>query len=175
MPPILVGKGITLRAPTEDDLPFLLAFANDPDLRGYLRFATPMTENHERAWLHGLDDARERVWLMTEPGTGRAFGSIGLSEWDRVARHAEVGLGILAPDDRARGLGGEALALVLRHAFHDMNLQRVWLHVVEDNPARRLYARMGFREEGALRRHHRKRGAWRDSIVMGLLREEWRD
>jgi RimJ/RimL family protein N-acetyltransferase len=173
MPPALVGPRITLRPPTESDIPYLLAFANDEELRGYLRFAMPMTESSERAWLYALDDTRERAWLMTETDGGRVVGNIGLSEWDQVARHAELGLGILAPADRGRGYGGEAMALVLRHAFHDMNLQRVWLHVIDDNPARRLYLRAGFREEGRLRRHHRKRGAWRDSIVMGLLREEW--
>jgi RimJ/RimL family protein N-acetyltransferase len=55
-----------------------------------------------------------------------------------------------------------------------MALQRVWLHVYADNPAARLYARLGFRPEGTLRRHAWKRGAYRDQLVMGLLAEEWR-
>ena len=38
MPPELRGKRVVLRAPAEADLPFLMAFANDPDLRGWLRF-----------------------------------------------------------------------------------------------------------------------------------------
>ncbi len=174
MLPVLRGQRVVLRAPTQDDVPFLLAFANDPDLRGWLRFAFPTTEEMESRWLRGLDGERERVWLMTDPADGRAMGTLGLSEWDRVARHAELGLGILSPADRGRGVGEEAVRLALRHAFVDLNLQRVWLHVVEDNPARRLYARLGFREEGRLRRHYHKRGAWRDGIIMGLLREEWR-
>jgi RimJ/RimL family protein N-acetyltransferase len=174
MPPPLEGARVRLRAPAEADLPFLLAFANDPDLRGWLRFTFPATEDAERRWLEGLRDDQDRVWLMRDPATDRAMGSIGLHDWDRVARHAELGLGILRPDDRGRGVGGEAVRLVLRHGFEAMGLRRVWLHVVEDNPARRLYARLGFREEGRLRRHLYKRGAWRDSVVMGLLREEWR-
>jgi len=174
VPPELRGKRVVLRAPAEADLPFLLAFANDPDLRGWLRFTMPTTQEHERRWLEGLDDARDRVWLLCEADDGRVVGCVGLHGWDPVARHAELGLGILAPADRGRGLGAEACALALRHGFEAMGLQRVWLHVIEDNPARRLYERLGFREEGRLRRHLYKRGAWRDAIAMGLLREEWR-
>lgn len=172
MPPTLREGALTLRAPGEADLGFLLAFANDPDLRGKLRFAFPTTEAAERAWLEGLHDDHDRVWLMLD--AGRPVGCIGLHQWDRVARHAELGLGILHPADRGRGLGVAACRAALRHAFADMDLQRVWLHVLDDNPARRLYARLGFREEGVLRRHLYKRGAWRDLIAMGLLREEWR-
>lgn len=174
MPPTLAGAKVTLRAPTDEDLPFLLAFSNDPELRGYLRFTTPTTEARERAWLRGLDDRHDRVWIMAHPRDARAVGCIGLHGIDWIARSAEVGLGILRPDERGAGVGEASLRLVLDHAFRAMNLQRVWLHVLDDNPAARLYERLGFRHEGRARRAHYKRGAWRDGLMMGLLREEWR-
>lgn len=173
VPPTLRGERVLLRELREDDLGFCVAFANDPELRGWLRFERPMTEEGERAWLHGLSHSDEPQWLMAVAATGAPAGIIGLMEWDKVARHAELGLGILDPAARGRGIGGEAIRLVLRHAFHDLNLQRVHLRVHEDNPARRLYARAGFREEGVLRRDVYKRGAYRDAVVMGILREEW--
>lgn len=171
MPPDLCGETIVLRAPTEEDLPFLVEFANDESIRGWLRFERPITTSSERAWLEALDDDRERVWLMTHGG--RALGTIALVDWQQVPRVAELGLAILRAEDRGRGIGEEAVRLVLRHGFEAMGLQRIWLHVHEDNPAAKLYARAGFREEGRLRRHVWKRGAYRDLITMGLLREEW--
>lgn len=174
MPPTLEGDRVRLRAPREDDLPFCLDFANDEELRGWLRFERPKREESERAWLLGLDDARDRVWLMEEPATGRPVGLISLTGWSHVARHAELGLGILDPADRGKGFGADAMRLVLRHAFIDMRLQRVHLTVHEDNPAQRLYERLGFRQEGRLHRHVYKRGAYRDLIQMGMLVEEWR-
>lgn len=172
MPPTLEGERVRLRAPRDDDLPFLLRLANDPDLRGWLRFERPVTESEERAWLAHLHDDEGRVWLV-ETLPGKPVGLVSLLEWSHVARHAELGVALLAPEDRGAGFGGEACRLALRHAFEDMGLQRVHLTVHEDNPAARLYRRLGFREEGRLRRHAYKRGAYRDVLAMGLLREEW--
>ena len=171
MPPELRGERLTLRAPTHADLPWLAAFANDETIRGWLRFERPIPVESERAWLEALDDDRDRVWLMTEGG--EPLGTIALLEWHHAPRVAELGLAIRRAQDRGRGVGAEAMRLVLAHAFVEMGLQRVWLTVHDDNPARRLYARLGFREEGRLRRHVWKRGSHHDLVAMGLLREEW--
>lgn len=173
MPPTLEGALARLRALRADDLAFCLDMANDPELRGWLRFVRPMSEAQERAWMAHLHDDEERVWIVEDAETGRRVGVVSLSGWSHVARHAELGVVVVEPQDRSRGYGGEACRLVLRHAFEDMNLQRVHLNVYEDNPAKRLYERLGFRMEGVLRRHTFKRGAFRDVHVMGLLREEW--
>lgn len=172
MPPTLRGPRLVLRPPTEADLPWLVRFANDESIRGWLRFERPITTASEAAWLDGLDDDRERVWLMTEGQ--RILGTIALVDWQHAARCAELGLAIQGEQDRGRGVGSEAMRLVLAHAFGEMGLQRVWLHVHEDNPAARLYRRLGFRDEGRLRRHAWKRGAYRDLLVMAILQEEHR-
>ena len=173
--PPLVGERVTLRHPEPRDLDYLVRFANDEDLRGWLRFHRPMTRSDEASWLHGLEHGDDTVWVMTPPGGAEPVGSIGLHDLDRLASHAELGLGILGVENRGRGLGGEACRLALHHAFGEMRLQRVHLHVYTDNPAVRLYERLGFRIEGTLRRHGWKRGAWRDQHVMGILCEEWRE
>lgn len=173
MPPTLEGAKVRLRPVRDDDLALLLAVANDPSLRGWLRFERPITESEERAWMAHLHDDEGRVWLVEHAATGRRLGVLSLLDWNRVARHAELGVTLLRAEDRGAGFGSEACRLALRHAFGDMGLQRVHLNVYEDNPALRLYLRLGFREEGRLRRHTYKRGAYRDVLVMGLLREEW--
>lgn len=176
MPPTLRGERVILRAISDADLGFCHVFANDPDLRPMLRFELPITWEDERAWVHSLDELTQGpTWLMAERETGRPVGLISLIEWSRVARHAELGLGILAAEDRGRGFGADAIRVALRHAFspEGMNLQRVHLSVYEHNPARRLYERLGFRHEGTRRRHAYKAGAYRDVLLYGLQREEW--
>jgi RimJ/RimL family protein N-acetyltransferase len=53
-------------------------------------------------------------------------------------------------------------------------MNRVWLHVYEYNErGLRAYERVGFKREGVLRQHRYHEGRYWDTIVMGILREEW--
>lgn len=176
LPPVLEGARVRLRPVREADLDFCHEFANSPELRPLLRFEVPISWEQERAWIHHLDAATQGpTWLMEDAQDGHSVGLFSLLEWQRVARHAELGLGILHPDDRGRGYGADAIRLGLAHAFspQGMNLQRVHLSVYDHNPARRLYERLGFRHEGTRRRHAFKAGAYRDLHEYGMLREEW--
>lgn len=175
-PPTLRGERTMLRAVVESDLAFCHAFANDPGLRPSLRFEQPTSWESERAWLHGLDDPGQgATWVICALPDERSIGMFSLTSWNKVARHAELGIAILSTGDRGRGHGEEAIRLGLAHAFSErgMNLQRVHLTVYDHNPARALYERMGFRHEGTLRRHAYKEGAYRGVHHYGMLREDW--
>jgi RimJ/RimL family protein N-acetyltransferase len=66
------------------------------------------------------------------------------------------------------------MRLVIGHAFTTMNLNRIWLHVFDFNArARRVYEKLGFRLEGQLRQDHFCEGKYHDTLILGLLREEW--
>src|SRR5262249_23759045 len=75
-----------------------------------------------------------------------------------------------------RGYGTEALRLLLRHGFHTLNLNRVALRVYGNNArAIHAYEKAGFAHEGQLRQAIYKEGAYRDVLLMSVLREEWKD
>ncbi|MEL7657044.1 MAG: GNAT family protein, partial [Bacillota bacterium] len=68
----------------------------------------------------------------------------------------------------------EALRLLLRYAFDELNLYRVQLTVFSYNPgAIRLYEKLGFVREGVFREAVHRDGARHDMILYGLLRREW--
>ena len=74
----------------------------------------------------------------------------------------------------AKGYGTDAIVTLLRFAFHEMNLNWVWLHVFEFNErAMVCYQKCGFKEEGRLRQHYYQEGRYWDSVVMGILRDEF--
>jgi RimJ/RimL family protein N-acetyltransferase len=85
-----------------------------------------------------------------------------------------VDLGMQVADGyRGRGIGTILLGAVTQWArendAHKVTLQ-VWPH---NDAARHLYERFGFREEGRLRRHYRRRnGELWDAIIMGLVLDE---
>jgi RimJ/RimL family protein N-acetyltransferase len=102
---------------------------------------------------------------------------IGTVELDGIVwAHGEAWLGIGLGERRywGRGYGTDAMRVVLRLAFEELNLHRVTLNVFEYNTrAQRTYARLGFRVEGRVRQALLREGQRWDLIFMGLLRSEW--
>jgi ribosomal-protein-alanine N-acetyltransferase len=72
-----------------------------------------------------------------------------------------------------RGVATGALALGLDHSFGPVRLHRVEATVRPENAASRaVLAKVGFREEGLLRRYLQVDGGWRDHLLVGLTIEE---
>jgi RimJ/RimL family protein N-acetyltransferase len=87
---------------------------------------------------------------------------------------AFVGIGIGIREYWGKGYGTDAMGLILRYAFCELNLQRVSLNVFEYNPrAIRTYEKLGFIHEGQSRGVLRRDGRRYNLIFMGILREEW--
>lgn len=103
------------------------------------------------------------------------LGDINLEVTRWNARDAFVGLGIGPRDFWGKGYGTEAMNLILRYAFTELNLYRVTLDVFEYNQrAIRSYEKVGFHHEGRQRGMLQREGRRWDMFFMGILREEWR-
>jgi len=75
-----------------------------------------------------------------------------------------------------KGYGTDALQVLLRYAFQELNFRRVSLFTFEYNErALRAYQKCGFRLEGRRRKHINRMGKRWDSFFMGLLKEEWEE
>jgi RimJ/RimL family protein N-acetyltransferase len=96
-------------------------------------------------------------------------------EWiDWTNSNGWLRLGIGAADDRRKGYGSQALRLLLRFAFAELNLFRVTALVPEYNTgAERLFRNFGFVEEIRRRKALNRDGALWDLMSLGLLRSEW--
>lgn len=105
----------------------------------------------------------------------RLLGDIGLDVINNWASHdAFVGIAIGNREDWGKGYGTDAMKIILRFAFTEINLRRVTLTVFEYNPrAVRSYEKAGFRHEGRLRETLLRDGKRWDVLYMGILREDW--
>lgn len=109
--------------------------------------------------------------LTDEP---RLVGLVALDELLWPQRGAWLAMEI-APPDWGQGYGREALSLLLRFAFDELNLRRLSLTVFSYNDrAIRLYERLGFQREGVFREFLVRDGRPYDMLLYGLLEREWR-
>ena len=87
-------------------------------------------------------------------------------------RSAWIGYWV-ASDVTGAGVATGALALGLDHCFGPVTLHRVEATVRPENAASRaVLAKVGFREEGLLRRYLDVDGAWLDHLLVALTVEE---
>jgi GNAT superfamily N-acetyltransferase len=104
------------------------------------------------------------------------IGSIFLKAESSDMRHhccSELGVDIIK-EYQGHGYGSEAINWVLDWAFRQAGLHRVELSVLGwNNRAKKLYEKLGFREEGRRRECFFKDDEWWDELHMGILKKEW--
>lgn len=85
-----------------------------------------------------------------------------------------IQLGIGSAEDRRKGYGSQALQMLLRFAFAELNLFRVTAVVPEYNEgALALLQKFSFTQEVCRRKALERDGRRWDLYVFGLLRDEW--
>lgn len=106
---------------------------------------------------------------------GELVGEALLWGIDLHNRNAHVGIA-LRPAFRRRGWSTEVLDLLCRYGFAVRGLHRLQLETVAENtPMIRSAAQAGFTQEGVLRQRSWVLGRFADSVVMAILKEDWRD
>lgn len=102
------------------------------------------------------------------------FGELGRISWPNGSGFIRLGLG--AAEDRGKGFGFDALGLLLRFAFSELNLFRLTAIIPDYNqPARALFLKAGFSEEVRRREALARDGRRWDLCNFGLLVDEWKE
>lgn len=75
-------------------------------------------------------------------------------------------------DNQGKGIGSFAVKQMIKHAFNDMNLNRIELTVLDNNDrAKHLYEKSGFVYEG--RKAKFKGGKLVDMLMYVILRDDY--
>lgn len=93
-------------------------------------------------------------------------------EWNNQCAKLAIGIGDGA--FRGKGYGTDALRIILRYGFCELNLHRIGLDVISYNKrAIRAYEKVGFQVEGVLREAVLRDGEKYDRVLMSILRSEY--
>lgn len=158
-----------------DDLPLLFGWINDPDLVSLNARFKPISWESHLKWFDSLPEkSDQRIFAIRTISEEQLIGTCQLRGIDMGHRTAELVIRIGDQGFQGRGFGTEALKLLAGHAFTDLGLTRIGLHVFADN-TRAVYAyrKVGFMVEGRLRQAVEIEGLRKDMLVMGLLRDDF--
>lgn len=177
---LLIGKQCYLRPLERADLSgnWRYWFSDTEVTRFMFRGVFPISIEESTAFYEQLasEQQNDLVLAVIARDGDVHVGNVGLHRIDWINRSAEFGIVIGERDHQGKGIGTEATRLIVEHGFERLNLHRIWLGVFADHvSAIRMYARIGFREEGRLLEAILRDGKAHDQLIMGLLAEEFRN
>jgi RimJ/RimL family protein N-acetyltransferase len=171
------GRLVRLRAVEPADWEAFFAWADDTEgqRRSYqIPFppsATARRRDAEQTALAPTDGDQFRWAIADHDGT--LIGTINTHSCDRRNGVFRYGLGIRQEYQR-RGYAREAILLALRYFFGELRYQKVGALVYSFNtPSISLHERLGFQQEGRLRREIFTAGQYHDVVIFGLTVEEF--
>ena len=174
-PAFLVGERLMLRPLVSADATRdYLAWLNDPEVLRYRApKAFPTTMPQLRAWIASLPQRGDLVLAIRTKRGDRHIGNVALNTILWVHRSAELSIMLGAHGTRGRGYGREAIALLTRHGFASMGLNRIWAE--SPNLAfKRAVESLGWRKEGVKREALLVDGKLQDVVCWSILAREWR-
>lgn len=164
------AREVLLRPFTEEDLSCMVKWNNDDEVEQYVHSCLPKSLPECRVWYQeNRKEWNYRIYAIEEAG-GKIIGDLELDHISWKSREAELRIRIGEKDYWNKGYGSTAINLVLRHAFEELDLNRVYLRVYASNiRAIRCYLKNGFRKEASLRRVWDK--DWKELLLMFITKE----
>ncbi len=176
------GQRIRFAPPDADrDAEIVSKWTHDPD---YLRalsadIAKPLSPSQIKKQYEEMDKDAERhnafhfALRLKEDDRLIGFARLWRIEWTHATGSLQIGIG--DRNDRGKSYGTEALHLLLRYAFDELNLYRLSATTTEYNTgAIRFFERAGFVVEVRRRQAIQRDGRRWDAVLLGLLRDEWK-
>ena len=153
---MLKGKSITLRPISEADLDQLYAFHQDIDNRGdFFPCGLLSQPAFQRQFQETGFWSKDEGMLVIISQDDALLGHIEFFKTVNYLDEYELSYQVYAPEHRGKGVGTEAVQLLVRYLFETKQVNRIRLVIHPDNSAsRRLAEKCGFRHEGTAR------GAW---------------
>lgn len=176
--PRLYGKSIVLREYRWEDLDGIRGWVNDSEVTQFLSglFLYPHTLHQSESYLSMMIEHKSeaRGFVIADKDTLEYIGQIDLIKVDWVSRKATLGIVIGRKELHGKGIGTEAIKLLLGFAFNQLNLNKVDLTVRDYNKRGiRCYEKCGFIEEGRLREDYYINGGYTDTVLMGCLKRDF--
>lgn len=141
---------IEIKKFTYDDIPLKVRWINDSVNNKYLHYDLPLEVDKTQVWFKNNKDKTDRydatIFVDDVP-----VGLIGLLSIDKKNFKAEYYVMIGDRNYLGIGVASRASILLLKYAFENLNLNKIYLYTEEKNiGAQRSFERIGFHKEGLL-------------------------
>jgi RimJ/RimL family protein N-acetyltransferase len=180
-PSIWIGDKVQLRSREPGDAQAIPVAENSADERSGWMIMPPRSRVatkkafEEAAEKHPGPETLEFDLAIARREDDLMVGGINVNEVDQTNGTFAYGVG-LHSEHKGNGYAAEAVLLVLRFMFDERRFQKCEARVYDYNSASiSLHRKLGFVEEGRLRRHLFLGGEHRDELIFGMTVEEFHE
>lgn len=171
------GEKIRLRAYKREDVQLAQEYLNDAETKRLLMPGVPflITLEEENKWFESISAFKDNYSFAIETLQGNKYiGGCGINQIDWKNSVATVGIFIGDKDYWGKGFGSDAMKVLVKFIFEQMNVNKIKLFVYSFNQrAVKSYEKCGFVREGVLRQEIFRDGKYHDEYIMSILKDEY--
>lgn len=174
----IYGNKVYLRAIEYEDLELLRDMQNSQEIESMCgSWDFPLSKIRQKEWFELLSKRDDEIRLIiVEKKSDNVIGVIYLSNIDWKNRSAFIGIKTITGNTRGKGNGMDAIMILLKYAFDEMQLHRIESLIVDTNSiSLSIMRKFGVQAEGIKRECLYSKGKYYDKIYVGLLENEYRD
>ncbi len=173
----LTGNSIYLRALEPEDLEFIYRLENNEAIWEVSNTQTPYSRFLIRQYLENahqdIYEAKQLRLAICKNGSFDAIGLIDMFDFDPVNQRAGVGIIIQDTAERNKGVGSEALELLISYAFNTLQLHQLYANIDLGNVASvSLFTNFGFQLAGLKKDWIKRNNNYHDEGLYQLIRQQ---
>lgn len=145
---VLAGRNVSLTQMTESDQTKFCVWLQSDELRTLIDDPRVPGLEDQMKWFLRVQKPDRRFFSLITVSDSQLIGNCGFVDIDPARQEATLRITIGNPDYTGKGLGSEAVQLLVRYGFESMSLKRILLKVLSTNSrAIRTYEKAGFVKE----------------------------
>lgn len=172
---IIAGENVDLREMSLEDTENIINWRNNPRVKKMFCIQSDFTEEGHINWYNNMIlKGFVKQFIIVDKKAKKDVGSIYLRDIDYKNKKAEYGIFIGEDSCRGKGIGSEAGKLLVKYAFEELKLHKIFLRVFEDNEvAINSYKNIGFTIEGIFKDDIcLGKGDYKSLIFMAIINNE---
>ena len=170
--PTLHTERLLLREIIPADIQAVFEGLSHPDVIKYygVQYTTLQATQEQMDWYANMiKEDTGRCWAISSKDNLEFYGVVTLPFWKKEHRCIDLGYWLM-PQHWKKGFVTEALQEVIRYAFTEMNIHRIYAETEDDNPASiATLQKMGFEYEGKKKDCEIKNGRFISLDMYALL------
>jgi len=166
---------IYIRRLEEEDLAKKIEWINNNQINETLMYDCPLSLSETKEWYKKtLFDRNRWDFSIIEKKKNELVGIAGLIKLNYKHRNAQFYITLGEKSEWGKGYAKEALEKVLRFAFLELGLEKVYLYTLSNNEkARKLFEKTGFKQEALMKKHYFIHGKYHDLYQHAIMMHEF--